>query len=198
MFTGLIEALGTVAEIKQTGRGMRLRVETPLAPELTTGESLAVNGVCLTVTVAGGGEVHADLGPETARVTTLGALRRGQKVNLERAMRADGRFGGHLVQGHVDGTGTVVDLRPEGDANWITVTFARDLASYFVRKGSVAVDGVSLTVAGLGADRFDVMIVPFTWQHTNLSSLRAGDRVNIECDIVGKYVARAAEVYPRP
>lgn len=195
MFTGLIEAVGQVVEVKPVGSGVRLRVQTALASVLTAGDSLAVNGVCLTVTIAQGGEVHADIGPETARVTTLGSLRRDQKVNLERAMRSDGRFGGHLVQGHVDGTGTVVDVRPEAEAHWITVTFPVALASYLVRKGSVAVDGISLTVAGLGEDRFDVMIVPFTWQHTNLSSLREGDRVNLECDMVGKYVARAVQVF---
>jgi riboflavin synthase len=116
-------------------------------------------------------------------------------VNLERAMRADARVGGHFVQGHVDATGVVEELREEGDAHWITVTFPRELASYFVRKGSVAVDGISLTVAGLGEDRFDVMIVPFTWSHTSLPSLRVGSRVNLECDILGKYVARAMDLF---
>lgn len=195
MFTGLIEALGEIADVKETGSGLRLRVRTPLASELASGDSVSVNGVCLTVTIAEGGDMYADIGPETARITTLGALRRGQPVNLERAMRADSRFGGHFVQGHVDGTGVVDDLRTEGDARWITVTFPEGLASYFVRKGSVAVDGVSLTVAGLGRDRFDVMIVPFTWEHTNFPSLRVGSRVNLECDVVGKYVARAAELF---
>jgi riboflavin synthase len=195
MFTGLIEAVAHVADVKETGAGFRLRIQTPLAAELTPGESVAVNGVCLTVAHAGGGEIYADIGPETARVTTLGSLRRGQPVNLERAMRGDGRFGGHFVQGHVDGTGTVEDLRSEGEARWLTVAFPRDLAPYLVRKGSVAVDGISLTVAGLGADRFDVMIIPFTWDHTNLPSLRPGSRVNLECDMVGKYVARAVELF---
>ena len=194
MFTGLIEAVGRVVEMKATGSGFRLRVQTPLASALTAGDSIAVNGVCLTVTVAEGGEMHADVGPETARITTLGGLRRDQRVNLERAMAADGRFGGHLAQGHVDGTGTVVDLRDEGEAHWITVTFPAAFAPFLVRKGSIAVDGISLTVAGLGDDRFDVMIVPFTWQHTNVSTLHVGDRVNLECDMIGKYVARILEL----
>src|SRR5262245_462284 len=116
MFTGLIEAVGQVAEVKSTGAGARLRVRTALAPELAPGDSLAVNGVCLTVIVAEGGDVHADVGPETARVTTLGSLRRDQMVNLERPLRADGRVGGHFVQGHVDGTGAIEDVRVEGDA----------------------------------------------------------------------------------
>ena len=195
MFTGLIEALGDVAEIKETGEGLRLRIATPLASQLVPGDSLAVNGVCLTVTIADAGEVHADIGPETARITTLGFLRRDQTVNLERAMRADSRFGGHFVQGHVDGTGVVEELREEADAHWITIFFPPELAPYFVRKGSVAVDGVSLTVAGLGDDRLDVMIIPFTWANTSLRSLRVTSRVNLECDMVGKYVARAVDLF---
>jgi riboflavin synthase len=195
MFTGLIEALGDVAEIRETGEGLRLRIATPLASQLVPGDSLAVNGVCLTVTIADAGEVHADIGPETARITTLGFLRRDQTVNLERAMRADSRFGGHFVQGHVDGTGVVEELREEADARWITISFPPALAPYFVRKGSVAVDGVSLTVAGLGDDRLDVMIIPFTWANTSLRSLRVTSRVNLECDMVGKYVARAVELF---
>ena len=195
MFTGLIEALGTIADVKETGVGLRLRIATSLASQLAPGESVAVNGVCLTVTVAEAGDMFADIGPETARVTTLGSLRRDQTVNLERAMRADSRFGGHFVQGHVDGTGVVEDLRQEEEARWITISFPPALAPYFVRKGSVAVDGVSLTVAGLGDDRIDVMIVPFTWAHTSLPSLRVGSRVNMECDMVGKYVARAVQLF---
>lgn len=194
MFTGLIETVGRVAEVGRTATGIRVSIATALAVELAPGDSLAVNGVCLTVITANGGEVQADVGPETARVTTLGALGPGQPVNLERPMRADGRFGGHFVQGHVDGTGTVAEIRPEGDAHWLTISFDETLAPYLIRKGSVAIDGVSLTVAGLGADRFDVMIIPFTWEHTALGILRVGDPVNLECDMVGKYVARAVEV----
>jgi riboflavin synthase len=195
MFTGLIEAIGVVADLKDTGAGLRLRVQTTLASELGAGESVAVNGVCLTVTLAEGGEMYADIGPETARITTLGSLRRDQPVNLERAMRADSRFGGHFVQGHTDATGTVEEIRTEADARWITIAFPPALAPYFVRKGSVAVDGVSLTVAGLGTDRFDVMIVPFTWAHTSLPALHVGSRVNLECDMVGKYVTRTVDLF---
>ena len=194
MFTGLIEAVGRVTEVKATGGGMRLRIRTPLASELVPGDSLAVNGACLTVTIAEDGDVHADIGPETARITTLGSLRREQDVNLERPMRADSRLGGHFVLGHVDGMGTVEEIRDEGESHWLTVSFGHELAPYLIRKGSVAVDGISLTVAGLGDGRFDVMIIPFTWDHTNLKTLRTGSRVNLECDMVGKYVARAAEL----
>ncbi|MGE0043206.1 MAG: riboflavin synthase [Vicinamibacterales bacterium] len=194
MFTGIIEAQGRLAEVKSTASGFRVRIETALAPELAPGDSLAVAGVCLTVTVVDGAEVHADIGPETARVTTLGALQRGQAVNLERPMRTDGRLGGHFVLGHVDGVGHVEDIRPDGDSHWLTVGFPPVLAPYFIHKGSVAVDGISLTVAGLGEKQFDVQVIPYTWAHTTLGGLRPGDRVNIECDMVGKYVARSMEL----
>jgi len=189
MFTGLIESVGEVASIESRPGGERLHLRTSLAGELAAGESLAVNGVCLTMIVVAPDRVYADLRPETARVTTLGSMRVGQQVNLERAMRADSRLGGHLVQGHVDGTGTVREVRPEGDAHWITIGFAEELAPYLIRRGSIAVDGVSLTIADLGDAEFDVMIIPFTWSHTTLSSVAPGSRVNLECDMVGKYVA---------
>jgi riboflavin synthase len=195
MFTGLIESVGTIATLAPVSGGFRLSVRTDLADQLTPGESVSVNGVCLTATVAGDGEMQADVGAETARITTLGSLRPGGRVNLERALRADGRFGGHFVQGHVDGTGTIEKTWQQGETRWIAVRFSSDLAAGIVAKGSIAVDGVSLTVATLGDGRFEVMIIPFTWEHTNLSGLQAGDRVNLECDMVGKYVARAAELF---
>jgi riboflavin synthase len=191
MFTGLIEAVGKVAELKMTTGGMRLRIHSELASALTPGDSLAVNGVCLTVVTANDVLVDADIGPETARVTTVGSLQPDQRVNLERPMRADGRVGGHFVQGHVDATGTVDDVRPDGDSHWLTISFDRSLSPYLIRKGSIAIDGVSLTIAGLGLSVLDVMIIPFTWANTALSSLKVRDRVNIECDMIGKYVARA-------
>ena len=193
MFTGLIEAVGRVATPDATSAGTRVRIETALAAELSLGESLAVNGVCLTVAAADGAGVAADIGPETARITTLGGLQPGQLVNLERSMRADGRFGGHFVQGHVDAMGTLDAVSVESGAHWLTIGFPMSLAALFIRKGSIAVDGISLTVANLRESQFDVMIVPFTWQSTNLSSLRVGDHVNLECDMVGKYVVRAVE-----
>jgi riboflavin synthase len=195
MFTGLIEAVGRVGAVIRSDAGLRLAIQTELARELSNGESVAVNGACLTAAQVAAGEFHADIGPETARVTTLGSLQRDQMVNLERAMRADGRFGGHFVQGHVDGLGTVREVRAAADAHWLTVAFPPALAPLFVAKGSVALDGVSLTIAALGAGQFDVMIIPFTWAHTNLASLQAGSQVNVECDVVGKYVARAVQLF---
>src|SRR5471030_2949523 len=194
MFTGLVEGVGEIVERKATSGGFRLRIGTPLAPELKPGDSLAVNGVCLTVILAERDEIHADVGTETVRVTTLGSIEPGSVVNLERPLRADQRFGGHFVQGHVDAIGHVEEIRQDAEFNWLTVSFPPGLAPLLVRKGSIAVDGISLTVAGLGADRFDIMVVPFTMQHTNLGRIRIHDRVNLECDMVGKYVVRAAEL----
>ncbi|HEX4347633.1 MAG TPA: riboflavin synthase [Vicinamibacterales bacterium] len=194
MFTGLVEAVGEMAERKPTSGGARMRIATPLASELAAGDSLAVNGVCLTVLLAKAGEVHADVGPETLRVTTLGSLQRGALVNLERPMRADARFGGHFVSGHVDGVGHIEEMRDEAEFRWVTVSFPPNLAPFFVHKGSIAIDGISLTVAGLGRDRVDVMLIPHTIEHTNLKRAQVRDRVNLECDLVGKYVVRAAEL----
>lgn len=197
MFTGLVEAVGEIAEMKPSPGGYRVRIRTTLAADLVSGDSLAVNGVCLTVVTTDGGEVEADIGPETARVTTLGSLRQQQRVNLERSMRADGRVGGHFVQGHVDGSGLVEEIRPDGESHWLTISFDASLAPYLIRKGSIAVDGVSLTIARLGENVIDVMIIPFTWANTALSSLQVGNRVNIECDMIGKYVARSLELETR-
>src|SRR5262245_27932135 len=194
MFTGLVETVGEVAEIKPTPAGVRLRLSTGLSADLTPGDSLAVNGVCLTVVSADADGVHMDVSPETLRVSTLGTLKRGAGVNLERPMRADARVGGHFVQGHVDATGTIEDLRKDGDCWWMTIRFPPSLAAQIVRKGSIAIDGISLTVAGVDDRRLDVQIVPFTWDHTNLKGANVNDPVNIECDMLGKYVLRAIEV----
>ncbi len=194
MFTGLIEDVGSVTAAEPITEGVRLSVKTTLTSELSLGDSLAVNGVCLTVAAIASDTVRADVGPETLRVTTLGTLRPGRVVNLERSMRADSRFGGHFVLGHVDGVGQIESVRPAADFHWFTVKFPVSLAPYFIPKGSIAVDGISLTVAHLELDRFDVQIVPFTLQHTNLQALSAGDAVNLECDMVGKYVVRAATI----
>jgi riboflavin synthase len=209
MFTGIVESVGTVVELRPTSDGYRMRLETSLAVELMPGDSLAVNGVCLTMVASDDTAVQADIGPETARVTTLSGLGVGVPVNLERPMRLDGRLGGHLVLGHVDAVGTIINLSAEAESHWLTVGFPVDLAPYFIHKGSVAVDGVSLTVARLNDDWtardrvgtalgcFEVQVVPFTWNHTTFRHLRPGDRVNLECDMVGKYVVRALDVAKR-
>jgi riboflavin synthase len=193
MFTGLVEALGVVAMCRPEAAGARLRLETPLADRLAPGDSLAVNGVCLTAVQGPPGCVDADVGPETLRITTLGRLTVGQVVNLERPLKADGRLGGHFVLGHVDGVGCVEDVRADGEARWLTISFPSGLAAYLIPKGSIAVDGISLTIARLHGGWFDVQIVPFTLEHTNLKGIRVHDLVNLECDMVGKYVVRAVE-----
>jgi riboflavin synthase len=194
MFTGLIEAIGEVQEVTPTPAGFRLRVTTAIAPDLVAGDSLAVNGVCLTAVSSDASGIHADISPETLRVTALGLLRRGALVNLERPLRADARLGGHFVQGHVDATGTIDDIRPDGDSHRLTIRFPAGLAPYIVSKGSITVNGISLTVASVDDRRFDVQIIPYTWEHTNLHLAKAGDLVNLESDILGKYVVRASEL----
>ena len=193
MFTGLIESVGEITEVKATATGSRLRVSTALGAELHPGDSLAVNGVCLTVVSSDAEGIHADVSPETARVSNFGAVARGLAVNLERPLRADARLGGHFVLGHVDATGTIEHIRREGESYWLTIAFPAAMAPFIVRKGSIAVNGISLTVAGTDDRRFDVQVIPFTWTHTNLQQASQGELVNIECDILGKYVARAIE-----
>ncbi len=194
MFTGLIERVGRVAALAAMEGGYRLEVDTDLAADLHPGDSIAVNGVCLTVVRAEHGSFTTEIGPETARVTTLGGFRRGSLVNLERPMRPDGHMGGHFVLGHVDATGVLTSIVPEAEFWWITVSFDRALAPYFISKGSVAVDGISLTIASLADSGFTVQIIPFTWEHTNLQASRVGDPVNLEVDVIGKYVVRVAEL----
>jgi riboflavin synthase len=194
MFTGLVENVGELVERKPTGAGFRLSIATPLGKELAPGDSLAVNGVCLTVTLAEERQIYTDIGPETIRVTTLGTMENGRLVNLERPLPANGRLGGHFVQGHVDAIGYVEDIRRDTDCHWLTVSFSANLAPYIVHRGSIAVDGISLTVAGLGPDRFDVQIVPYTLTNTSLRCVEIRDRVNLECDLIGKYVIRATEL----
>jgi riboflavin synthase alpha subunit len=198
MFTGLVEAVGTLLDVVRTPETMRLRVGTEIAGDTTLGESIAVNGVCLTVVENGSGAVSFDISPETARVTTIDALQTPALVNLERSMRADARVGGHFVQGHVDATGTIEAIRQEGDYYRVTVAVPASLMPLLVQKGSIAVDGVSLTVASIddGRSQFDVQLIPFTWLHTRFQSCKEGTAVNIECDILGKYVVRALGLRP--
>jgi riboflavin synthase len=194
MFTGLVEAVGEVSALASLGAGFRLRVRTGLAAELLPGNSVAVNGVCLTTIDSRAAEWEAEIGPETSRVTNLGVLRCGALVNLERPMRADARFGGHFVQGHVDATGVIEQIRSDAEFWWFTIGFPDLLTPYLIPKGSIAIDGISLTVASLDVRRFDVQIIPYTWDHTNLRRSQAGDLVNLECDMLGKYVVRVAEL----
>ena len=193
MFTGLIESTAVIERVDALATGRRLRVATPLGAELRPGDSVAVSGVCLTATETDASGFSADVSPETLRVTTLGGVEAGRRVNLERPLRADGRLGGHFVLGHVDAVGRIFAIgasRPDGESDWLEVTFPRELSSLIVLKGSITIDGISLTVAALDADRFGVQIVPFTFDHTALSASRVGDAVNLEADIIGKHVAR--------
>jgi riboflavin synthase len=190
MFTGLIEATGTIASVAPAGQAVALKVRSLLSAELSPGDSVAVNGVCLTVTATTPADFDATISPETLRVTTLGQMRAGGVVNLERPLKADGRLGGHFVLGHVDGMARIRSLEPDGDCYWVELEMPEALAALMIPKGSVAVDGISLTVAALEGARVRAQIVPFTWTHTSLSSSRAGDLVNIEADVIGKYVAR--------
>lgn len=195
MFTGLIESVGTVDEMCELPSGSRVRISTELAAELQLGDSIAVNGVCLTVAAVDASGFEADLSPETVRITALAATKGGSKVNLERPLIATaGRFGGHFVQGHVDVVGELSAIREETDFWWLSVSYPHEWGRYLVHKGSVALDGISLTIAQLSSDRFEVQIIPFTWDTTNLHTRSIGDRLNIECDIIGKYVARALDV----
>ena len=191
MFTGLIETTGRVERVRRAEAGLRVEIAAPVgADPFTNGESVAVNGVCLTAVDPSAGRFSADISPETARVTTLAHMTEGRRVNLERSIRANSRLGGHFVLGHVDGMGRITALTQDGENYWLEISLPRDLAAQTVLKGSIAIDGISLTVARLTFDRVGVQIVPFTWAHTTLSDARIGDAVNIETDVIGKYVAR--------
>lgn len=187
VFTGIIEELGTVETA-----GARLRVAcSTVLDDATEGCSISVNGVCLTAVDLRADSFGADLAPETLRRSNLGDLRAGDRVNLERSLRADGRLSGHIVQGHVDATGEFCSLDPLGDDNWwLGIRVPEEVERHLVFKGSVAIDGISLTVASLKGDMLAVTIVPHTYRHTNLHRRKPGDRVNLECDILAKYVAK--------
>jgi riboflavin synthase len=189
MFTGLVEAVGTMRSLEHRGDAARLTLETRLASELHLGESLAVNGCCLTVT-SKEDYVAFDLLAETLNRTNLGALQPGSRVNLERALRADGRFGGHFVQGHIDTTANVIAADSKGTDLNLLIEIPASGAGYFIEKGSIAVNGVSLTVASLAENHFGLWIIPHTLQETNLGDLKAGDRVNLEYDMLAKYAER--------
>lgn len=190
MFTGLIEDLGTVEVVDRGDDGAGLRISTTLAPEISEGDSIAVNGCCLTATAVDTGSFETEAMNQTLQVTALGAIDQGARVNLELAMKAGDRLGGHIVQGHVDGIGTVASTEEDGFARRIRVELPPELLRYVVDKGSITLSGVSLTVADLGDSWAEVSLIPETLERTNLADLAPGDRLNVECDVVAKYVER--------
>jgi riboflavin synthase len=195
MFTGIVEEVGRVQAVEARAQGSRLRIEAALVVEdLREGDSVAVSGVCLTAAEIGGSGFWADVSRETLERSTLGEARAGSRVNLERALRAGGRLGGHIVQGHVDGTGVVRAMEERGGGDWwLEVEAPAELSRYLVFKGSIAVDGISLTVARVDGPVFAVAVIPHTWAHTTLKDARPGVRVNLETDILAKYVERLLE-----
>lgn len=190
MFTGLVADRGTVRRVDTDGGGARIEVETPLAGELREGDSVAVNGVCLTAVATNGGAFRADVMAETLRRSSLGPLAPGDGVNLELALRASDRLGGHMVQGHVDGTGTVDAIAEEGLARVLRIGAAAELLRYVVEKGSIAVDGVSLTVSAVDENGFQVSLIPETLERTTLGEAEPGRVVNLEVDVLAKYVEK--------
>ncbi len=191
MFTGIIEETGEIAAIARGAKSCALTVRgNVIFGDLKIGDSVAVNGVCLTATAINGNTFTADVMAETMRRSGLGTLKKGSPVNLERAMSANGRFGGHIVSGHIDGVGFVRSLVREDNAVWVTVTADETLMRYIVEKGSIAIDGISLTVARVYKDAFSVSVIPHTAGETALLSKKTGDQVNLECDIIGKYVEK--------
>ncbi len=191
MFTGIIEELGSVRSIEERGENARLVIDAKVVTEGTNhGDSIAVNGVCLTALDIHHDSFAADVSRETLLRSTLGSLQPGAPVNLERAVTPATRLGGHMVQGHVDARGTFLGVENHGDSWMIRIAYPRDIARYLVFKGSVAVEGISLTIASLTDDYFEIAIIPKTWEVTNLSHLNPGDPVNLEVDVIGKYVER--------
>ena len=191
MFTGIIEEIGSVKRVSVGGKSGSIEIAVKKVLEGTkVGDSIAVNGVCLTVTSLGSSSFTADVMAETLRRSSLGSLSIGNGVNLERAMAADGRFGGHLVSGHIDGTGTISKMQKEENAVWVHIQANSEILNLIVEKGSIAIDGISLTVAGVSDSEFSVSVIPHTAKETMLLSKKAGDTVNLENDIIGKYVQK--------
>lgn len=192
MFTGIIEEVGVVEALEPRAAGSRLRVRAPLVSSDThEGDSISINGVCLTAVGLRAGGFGADVSPETLSRSDLGRLRPGSLVNLERALKASSRLGGHIVQGHVDGVGEIVSLNPLGDDNWwLEVRVPEELDRYLVFKGSIAIDGISLTVARVEGGVVSVTVIPHTYHNTNLRAKKPGDRVNLETDVLAKYVEK--------
>lgn len=190
MFTGLVEDIGIVESVAKGADGARVRITTKLTAEIVEGDSVAVNGVCLTATSVDAAGFETEAMNQTLRVTALGDLAAGERVNLELAMKAGDRLGGHIVQGHADGIGTVVSSEDDGFARRLRIGLGPELIRYVVAKGSIALSGVSLTVAALGEDWAEVSLIPETLERTNLGEAEAGRKLNVECDVVAKYVER--------
>jgi len=195
LFTGIVEELGTVAELAKQTAGARLRVQCArVLEDMKTGSSIAVNGVCLTAMNIDSQSFSADLAPETLRRSNLGDLAAGSRVNLERPLLPTDRLSGHIVQGHVDGTGEFLSLDPVGDENWwLKIRVPAELDRYLVFKGSIAIDGISLTIASLDGDVLSVTIIPHTYEVTTLGTYKLGGRVNLECDVLAKHVEKLLE-----
>lgn len=191
MFTGIVEEIGTVVDFEASQNVLRIKVQASKVLEETyLGDSISTNGVCLTVTDIGKNYFYADVMGETVRRSNLGTLKKGDKVNLERAMAANSRFGGHIVSGHIDGKGKVTSYEKEGNAVWITIDADREILKYVVEKGSIAIDGISLTLAYVDDRKFKVSIIPHTSEETTLLKKKIGEEVNLECDVIGKYVEK--------
>ena len=191
MFTGIIEEIGEVSSIKKGAQSAVITIRArKVLEDMHLGDSIAVNGICLTTVSIGRDSYSADVMHETLRRTNLGDLRSGSKVNLERAMAADGRFGGHMVAGHVDGTGTISSMTRDDNAIWMTIDTKAEILKYIIEKGSIAIDGISLTVAAVTDKNFSVSVIPHTGLHTTLLDKKPGDTVNLENDLVGKYVEK--------
>ena len=195
MFTGIIEELGKIAAVENHAAGARIVVAAEVVTsDIHNGDSIAVNGVCLTAVDVSPASFAVDVSPETIERTTLGDLKIGSPVNLERAVTPATRLGGHIVQGHVDGRGTFLSAVQQGDFWTVRIGFPPEMAKYLVYKGSVTVEGISLTIASLAEDHFDIAVIPKTWELTNLSTLTPGNAVNLEADIIAKYVERMLEI----
>lgn len=197
MFTGLVEDIGSVELVEAGPDGARVRIATRLGPEIATGDSVAVNGVCLTATAVDTSGFETEAMNQTLDITALGGLEAGARVNLELAMKASDRLGGHIVQGHADGVGEVLSVERDGFARRLRVELAPELLRYVIAKGSITLDGVSLTVADLGDSWAEVSLIPETLERTTFGGVAAGDRINVECDVVAKYVERLMTPFAR-
>ena len=191
MFTGIVEEMGTLTQLIKGSKEQRITIScSKILEDIHIGDSIAVNGVCLTVVTYDGKSFQADVMNETFLRSSLGALRPGSPVNLERAMAADGRFGGHIVSGHIDGTGTINSIKKDGNAIWFEIAASKDILDGIVEKGSIAIDGISLTIAAVDNVSFKVSIIPHTLKETVLGVKKVGDTVNLETDVIGKYVKK--------